>query len=96
MTSLDDHFTQLSPILDDVVARIGAARLCPYKAITLATWAMTRIAIGARLEAAKSDNPVDAISAEERQHLMEMLEDNMRQSNAAMMAVLERHGAILQ
>ena len=96
MTSIDNHFDQLSPLVDGVINSIGALKLCPFKDATLTVWAMSRIALGRAIEMANSNYDDEQISPEERQHLMEMLEDNMRQSNAAMMAVLERHGAILQ
>lgn len=96
MTSLDDHFEQLSPLLDSVVSHIGALKLCPYKAAWLSAQAMMRIAIGTRVTIADQQIDGEPLSAEERQQLMDMLVDNMRKSDAALMAALERHGAALQ
>lgn len=95
MTGLDDHFENLSPLLDDVIARIGALKLCPYKAATLSAWAVARIAIGTRIGIADSQIKGEQLSAEERQHLMDMLADNMRKSDAALMAAVERHFATI-
>lgn len=95
MTDLDDHFKQMSPLIDDIVSRIGALKLCPYKAATLSAWAVARIAIGTRIAIADSQINGEKLSADERQQLMEMLADNMRKSDAALMAVVERHFATI-
>jgi hypothetical protein len=96
MTSLDEHFEQLSPLLDDVISRIGELKLCPYKTATLSAWAMTRIALGTAIDMADSQIDDEQMSAEERQQLLELLADNMRKFDAALMAALERHGEALQ
>lgn len=94
--ALDAHCEQLSPLLDDVISRIGTLTLCPYKTAALSAWAMTRIALGTRLVMAESHAKGEQLSAEERQQLMDMLVDNLRKSDAALMAALERHTAVLQ
>ncbi len=59
MTSLDAHFENLSPLLDDIVARIGSLNLCAYETATLSAWAVARIAIGTRIVIADQQAAVE-------------------------------------
>lgn len=90
MTDLDAHFENLSPLLDDIVARIGALKLCPFKTAWLSAQAMTRIAIGTRLVMADQHLGDGEMTPEERSDLMDKLADSLRKSDAALMAMMER------
>ncbi len=92
----DQHFEQISPLIDDVVSRIGALNLCPFKTAWLSAQAMTRIAIGTRIIMADAQIKGDDLTPEERSDLMDKLADNLRKSDAALMAMMERNGAIVQ
>ncbi len=96
MSNPDDDFSQIAPLIDDVVSRIGALKLCPFKTAWLSAQAMTRIAIGTRVVMADAQIKGDALTPEERSDLMDKLADNLRKSDAALMAMMERNGATVQ
>ncbi len=92
----DPHFEQISPLIDDIISRIGALKLCPFKTALLSAQAMTRIAIGTRIVMADTQIKCDELTPEERSDLMDKLADNLRKSDAALMAMMERNGAVVQ
>jgi hypothetical protein len=96
MTSLDEHFDQLSPLLDDVVSRIGEMKLSPWEIVFMSDQAVMRIVIGICMALVDSEIVGDELSVGERQQLLDMLTENMRKVEEARMAVFDRHGSVLQ
>lgn len=96
MSHLDNEFDQISPLIDDIISRIGALKLCPFKTAWLSAQAMTRIAIGTRIVMADAQIKGDELTPEERSDLMDKLADNLRKGDAALMAMMERNGATAQ
>lgn len=90
MTDLDKHFAQLTPLLDDAIARIGALKLCPFKTALLSAQAVARIAIGTRLVMTDQHIGGEEMTAQERSDLMDKIADSMRKSSAELIASVER------
>jgi hypothetical protein len=91
MTSLDAYFAQLSPLLDDIIARIDTFGLPAIETVRLSAQAMLRIAIGTQISVAQAADGGRALTPEEREQLMDLLIDSKRKSDAALMAAIERH-----
>ncbi len=96
MSTPDDDFSQIAPLIDDIISRIGALKLDPYKTACLSAQAMTRIAIGTRIVVTDAQIKGDALTPEERSDLMDKLADSLRKGDAALMAMMERNGATVQ
>ena len=94
--NLPDYLTQLSPLLDDIVARIDSFGLPAFEVANLSAQAMLRIAIGTQISVAQASDGGRALTPEEREQLMDLLIDSKRKSDASLMAALERHGAQVQ
>lgn len=95
MDDLDKQFEQFTPLLDDVISRIGGLNLCPFQTAYLAAQAVARIAIGTRLVMADAHAGLK-LTPQERSELMDKIVDQMRKSNAALSAMGERYGETIQ
>ncbi len=94
--NINDEFSQIAPLIDDIISRIGALKLDPFRTEWLSAQAMTRIAIGMRIVTADAQIKGDALTPEERSDLMDKLADSLRKGDAALMAMMERKGANVQ
>jgi hypothetical protein len=94
---MNDCFDQeLSPLCDDVIARIDALGVNAFQAVTLGARAIARIAVGLRISVAQAADGGRALTPAEREELMEFLIENQRKSDAALMAAIERKDASIQ
>lgn len=96
MSEIESCLGQLSPLLDDIVARIDSYGLSSFEQAALITLAISRISVGTRISIAQASDGGRALTPDEREELMVLLMISMRQIDASLLATIERQGGMVE
>lgn len=89
VTAVELRFAQVTPLLDDVIARVASFGLSPYEDATIAALAATHLSSMTALAMVQSRRPIapDKATCE---RLSELLSSKVREADIVINAALER------
>ena len=87
MPDLEDHFAQLSPLLESAVLHIASLKLSPYEHAALA---VNRLAAATLLSLTRSDVRDDDLSDEQKQRIQQLLARELGNNEEVIQAAAER------
>lgn len=90
MPDLEDHFAQLSPLLESAVLHIASLMLSPYEHAALAAIAVNRLAAGTLHSLASSDRRYADPSPEEKERIQQLLARELGNTEDVIQAAAER------